>query len=219
MDTTGPFGDALPGEPTSRPLTGYTRYNSTETILPQGFIRPRKGAERDDAEPENVDHEARVLGCPPLFLLMSAAWLTLKPFDSLANDFVFNLQRFVAMPAQYFVGWGAILFAPFAALITLQWTVYKRRPTAPFRNLAIGLSVPACLFVALNWFNVLRPVTCYNCFFRYGVPLTFYREGRFAGGGGIVWAGLAGDIVAASTIGTSAAWLVARLRGRFRQGN
>jgi hypothetical protein len=38
-------------------------------------------------------------------------------------------------------------------------------------------------------------------------------------GGGIVWAGLAGDIVVASTIGIFAAWLIARLRGHFRPGN
>ena len=80
-------------------------------------------------------------------------------------------------------------------------------------------SVSASLFVALNSFNVLRPVTCYDCFFRYGVPFTFYREGGFVGGGGIVWAGLAGDIVVASTIGTFAVWLIARRRDRFRQGN
>jgi hypothetical protein len=131
---------------------------------------------------------------------------------------VLNVKLYLTMPLEYHLGWGTVVLSPFAALTILHWTVYRATRREPFRTLAIGISVSACLFAVLNWFNALRPVTCYDCFFPYGVPLTFYREGGFAGGGGIVWAGLAGDIVVCSAIGTASAWGIARLRSRFRHG-
>jgi hypothetical protein len=63
--------------------------------------------------------------------------------------------------------------------------------------------------VAANTVHFLRPVTCYDCFFPYGVPFTFYRDGGYAGGGGLVLRGLAADTI---TVILSAA-----LFGRFLQ--
>ena len=45
----------------------------------------------------------------------------------------------------------------------------------------------------VNISNFLRPVGCADCFFPYGLPFTFFTEGGFAGGGGVVWLGLMAD--------------------------
>lgn len=50
------------------------------------------------------------------------------------------------------------------------------------------------VFVAANTAHFLRPATCADCFFPYGLPFALYRDGGFAGGAGIVWGGLAADI-------------------------
>lgn len=71
-----------------------------------------------------------------------------------------------------------------------KWSVTSRRYGTAF--------IATCLvFVAANVFNVLRPVSCSDCFFPYGMPFTLNREGGFAGGGGIVWRGLAADAAVA----------------------
>jgi hypothetical protein len=51
----------------------------------------------------------------------------------------------------------------------------------------------ASSLVLVNIANFLRPVSCADCFFPYGVPFTLFRGGGFAGGGGIVWLGLVAD--------------------------
>lgn len=50
------------------------------------------------------------------------------------------------------------------------------------------------LFIIANLVHFLRPVTCWDCFFPYGVPLTLYQMGGEGGGAGIVWRGVAGDV-------------------------
>jgi hypothetical protein len=62
------------------------------------------------------------------------------------------------------------------------------------RRYGIAFFVVAFVFVAANIRSFLRPVTCFDCFFPYGVPFTLYQEGGYAGGAGIVWRGLAADI-------------------------
>jgi hypothetical protein len=66
---------------------------------------------------------------------------------------------------------------------------------------AISLLAALALFVALNLFHFLRPVTCWDCFFPYGLPFTFFREGGFAGGRGFVWRGLLGDLFVVFVLG------------------
>ena len=51
----------------------------------------------------------------------------------------------------------------------------------------------ASILVIVNIANFLRPVSCADCFFPYGLPFTLFTEGGFAGGGGIVWLGLVAD--------------------------
>lgn len=48
----------------------------------------------------------------------------------------------------------------------------------------------ASVLVAANLVHFLRPVDCADCFFPYGLPFTLFTEGGFAGGGGLVWAGI-----------------------------
>jgi hypothetical protein len=48
-------------------------------------------------------------------------------------------------------------------------------------------------FAIINVIHRFRPVTCWDCFWPYGLPFTFYREGGYGGGGGWVWSGLLAD--------------------------
>jgi hypothetical protein len=82
------------------------------------------------------------------------------------------------------------------------------------RNNVIGISVSACVFAAVNYVHLRRPVTCYDCFFPYGFPFTFFREGGFGGGGGIVWGGMAGDLLIVLGVGMATAYLLGLLKRR-----
>lgn len=62
-----------------------------------------------------------------------------------------------------------------------------------FRRYAIALAATCLLFIVLNFLNFYRSVTCWDCFFPYGLPFTLYQKGGEAGGAGIVWRGLAAD--------------------------
>jgi hypothetical protein len=75
------------------------------------------------------------------------------------------------------------------------------------RRYAIAAFAVAIVFVAANARNFLRPITCWDCFFPYGVPFTLYQEGGEGGGAGIVWKGLAAD----AAIVTFASALLGRL--------
>lgn len=71
-----------------------------------------------------------------------------------------------------------------------------------FRGCVVAAS---SIVVAANIANLVRPVLCYDCFFPYGLPFTFFTDGGFGGGGGFVWLGLVGDaalIPAAATLCT-----------------
>lgn len=68
-------------------------------------------------------------------------------------------------------------------------------------------AVTVFAFVVANYFNFSRTVTCSDCFFPYGVPLTVFREGGYGGGGGIVWRGVAADLALVVAV----SWLLARI--------
>jgi hypothetical protein len=89
-----------------------------------------------------------------------------------------------------------------------QWAPqsYKISFVGRFSSHGISLLASALLFGVVNYFNLTRPVTCHDCFFRYGFPFTFFREGGFAGGGGIVWSGVAGDSLVIVALGASLSW-------------
>ena len=65
--------------------------------------------------------------------------------------------------------------------------------TTPLRY-GIAFAGICFLFITANLVHFLRPVTCWDCFFPYGVPLTLYQKGGEGGGAGIVWNGLEGDV-------------------------
>jgi hypothetical protein len=62
-----------------------------------------------------------------------------------------------------------------------------------FSKYGIAFFAVTVLFAILHTRDSLRPVTCWDCFFPYGVPFTFYQEGGYAGGAGVVWKGLVAD--------------------------
>lgn len=97
---------------------------------------------------------------------------------------------------------NAILWITFSGC----WRMLRRSsPKKPVYGYSFGLAVAGLTFVGANTVHFLRPITCSDCFFPYGVPFTLYHDGGFAGGAGIAWLGLAADagcvVVAALVIG------------------
>jgi len=84
---------------------------------------------------------------------------------------------------------NALLWMTCAAV----WRVLRRRAQSTFDKYSIALAATCLSFVVANTLHLLRRVTCYDCFFPYGVPFTFYREGGYAGGGGLELHGLVAD--------------------------
>jgi hypothetical protein len=75
-----------------------------------------------------------------------------------------------------------------------------------------GAVLPALVFVLVNLYHWFRPVTCWDCFFPYGLPFTFFTEGGYAGGGGIVWMGVLFDLlsVAVACVVFQSLWAIVR---------
>ncbi len=71
------------------------------------------------------------------------------------------------------------------------------------RRYSISLLASVCLFGAANYLHFTRRVTCFDCFFPYGLPFTFFHEGGYAGGGGFEWVGAALDILVALASGVA----------------
>jgi hypothetical protein len=103
----------------------------------------------------------------------------------------------------------AYIFFPIAvvcnAILWAMWSgiwrmVRNGKPTRTPQRYKITIVVTAIVFVIVNTIHFLRPVTCFDCFFPYGLPFTFYRDGGFAGGGGLVLRGLAADAATVITM-------------------
>jgi len=62
------------------------------------------------------------------------------------------------------------------------------------RRYRIAFAAISAVLIAANVVHFLRPVTCWDCFFPYGVPFTFYQDGGEGGGAGVLWRGVAEDI-------------------------
>jgi hypothetical protein len=74
------------------------------------------------------------------------------------------------------------------------WRVLGRdRHEGVSSRYAIAFAATGLLFAVANTAHFLRRVTCYDCFFPYGLPFTFYRDGGEGGGGGLESRGLAAD--------------------------
>jgi hypothetical protein len=80
--------------------------------------------------------------------------------------------------------------------ITLSgfWRIIRRsNPKEPFQRYCFTLAVAGLTFAVANTIHLLRPITCFDCFFPYGLPFTLYHEGGYGGGAGVAWAGLVAD--------------------------
>jgi len=64
------------------------------------------------------------------------------------------------------------------------------------RRLRLSLLTSSCVFLVMNYLFPASGPPCADCFRPHGLPFTYYREGGFAGGGGIVWLGAIADAVA-----------------------
>jgi len=71
----------------------------------------------------------------------------------------------------------------------------------------VAILLAGCFFWVVNHFDLLQPVTCFDCFFRHGVPFAFFNEGGFAGGGGIIWPGALGDAFVVVAAGAMLGWV------------
>jgi hypothetical protein len=80
-----------------------------------------------------------------------------------------------------------------------------------------GAFLGILLFAAINLYHLLRPVTCWDCFFPFGLPFTFYQEGGYAGGAGVVWKGLMPDLLILVLVTTLAQYAWTRLARNWEQ--
>ena len=89
------------------------------------------------------------------------------------------------------VGCNALFWIICSAVI---WRIVRgEQPTGVFYRYGVALVATGLVFVVANTAHFLRRVACYDCFFPYGVPFTFYQEGGYGGGAGFVLRGLAAD--------------------------
>ena len=89
------------------------------------------------------------------------------------------------------IGFNAMLWITCSAI----WRLLRRAsPKASPYRYSVALAVAGLAFLIANTIHFLRPVTCGDCSFPYGVPFTLYHDGSYSGGAGFVWSGLAADI-------------------------
>jgi len=90
----------------------------------------------------------------------------------------------------------------------------RRHRWSTFDRYGIAFATTGLVFVIANTAHFVRRVTCYDCFFPYGLPFTFYRDGGEGGGGGLELRGLAADaavvMVSAALLGGLWQWLGAK---------
>ncbi len=83
------------------------------------------------------------------------------------------------------------------------------------RQFGIALTGSFAAFGIANVLHFNRRITCWDCFFPYGVPFTMYHEGGYAGGAGFVWSGIAANlsiVVALAAMATALWHYIPRLR-------
>jgi hypothetical protein len=57
----------------------------------------------------------------------------------------------------------------------------------------LGFAVRASRLCTVNYANRMRPISCDDCYYDYGLPFAFLREGGFEHGRYILWPRLLGD--------------------------
>jgi hypothetical protein len=94
------------------------------------------------------------------------------------------------------------------------WRMLRRGSWSTLDRYGIALAATGLVFAVANTIHLLRRVTCDDCFFPYGLPFTFYRDGGEGGGAGLELRGLAADaavvIVSAALLGGFWHWLGAK---------
>ena len=78
----------------------------------------------------------------------------------------------------------------------------------------ISVFVSLCLFVAINYMNFKRPRDCADCFYLYGVPFTFFREGGFVSIRELIWGGVVADLLVVMACAAALAWAWSLLLNR-----
>lgn len=87
---------------------------------------------------------------------------------------------------------NAILWITFSGFSRI---IRKSSPKRPSFRYTFAFALASLTFLVANTIHLLRPITCFDCFFPYGVPFTFYHDGGYGGGAGFAWTGLAADAV------------------------
>ena len=94
------------------------------------------------------------------------------------------------------------------------WRMLRRDRWSTLDRYGIALAMTGLVFTVANTIHFLRRVTCYDCFFPYGLPFTFYQDGGEGGGAGLELKGLAADVavvmVSAALLGGLWQWLGAK---------
>jgi hypothetical protein len=112
------------------------------------------------------------------------------PATILSQELVHVRTAYIFFPVS--VATNAVVWVTCSAL----WRILRhQRRWGASQRYAIVFAATGLIFVIANTVHFLRPVTCYDCFSPYGLPFTFYRDGGFAGGGGLVLRGLVADAV------------------------
>ena len=75
------------------------------------------------------------------------------------------------------------------------WRAFHGQVTRRSQRYGLAFLMTIWAFGVVNTLHFLRPVTCLDCSFPYGLPFTLYRCSGNAGGGGLVLRGLAADTV------------------------
>jgi hypothetical protein len=88
------------------------------------------------------------------------------------------------------------------------WRVFHGQVTRRSQRYGVAFLMTVWAFGVVNTLHFLRPVTCSDCSFSYGLPFTLYRNAGNAGGGGLALRGLAADaaMVAAISLLVGAVW-------------
>lgn len=116
-----------------------------------------------------------------------------------ANQVLIHVRTvFIFIPVA--VASNGILWITFSGF----WRILRRSsPKKSSFRYSFALALAGLTFVVANTIHFLRPITCSDCFFPYGVPFTLYHDGGYGGGAGVAWAGLeadAGSVVVAALI-------------------
>jgi hypothetical protein len=100
----------------------------------------------------------------------------------------------------------------FAALVWWVDSQLTRKEAAhssalTMQRYGIALLCSACALGIANHIYARRPATCFDCFWPHGFPFTYFHEGGFAGGEGIVWSGVVGNAFVMILVGALLGWM------------